>query len=147
MQNETSTIQQDKAIASGQPHYSTMLKQIIINAEKILEKQSKGQRHPDVLKKSCTALFIYTGPLAYEFLHQNMPEALPCLRTIQGAVHSEYKTINEGEFRFDDLVTHIHNYNVPHHIVTIAEDATRVIARVEYDNETDRCIGFVLAIT
>ena len=43
-------------------------------------------------------------------------------------------------------MTHIHNYNVPHRIVTIAEDATRVIARVDYDNETDRCIGFVLPI-
>jgi len=28
----------------------------------------------------------------------------------------------------------------------MAEDATRVIARVDYDNETDRCIGFVLPI-
>ena len=70
MQNETLTTQQDKPIASGQPHYSTMLKQIIINAEKNLGKQSKGRRHPDVLKKFCIALFIYTGPLAYEFLHQ-----------------------------------------------------------------------------
>ena len=75
MQNETSTTQQDKATASGKPHYSTMLRQIIINAEKNLGKQSK-ERHPDVLKKFCIALFIYTGPLAYEFLHQNMPEAL-----------------------------------------------------------------------
>ena len=98
MQNETSTTQQDKATASGQPHYLTMLKQIIINAEKNLGKQSKGRRHPVVLKKFCIALFIYTGPLAYEFLHQNMPEALACLRTIQAAVYLEYKTINEGQF-------------------------------------------------
>ena len=43
-------------------------------------------------------------------------------------------------------MTHIHNYNVPHRIVTIAEDATPDIARVDYDNETDCCIGFVLLI-
>ena len=29
-------------------------------------------------------------------------------------------------------------------VVTVGEDATRVIARVEYDYETDRCVGFVL---
>ena len=29
-------------------------------------------------------------------------------------------------------------------IVTIGEGATRLIARVEYDSETDRLVGFVL---
>ena len=28
--------------------------------------------------------------------------------------------------------------------IAIAEDATRVIARAQYDNETDRIVGFVL---
>ena len=29
-------------------------------------------------------------------------------------------------------------------LVSIGEDATRVILRIDYDNETDRLIGFVL---
>ena len=29
-------------------------------------------------------------------------------------------------------------------VVSISEDATRVISRVDYDSETDHCVGFVL---
>ena len=31
--------------------------------------------------------------------------------------------------------------------VTIGEDATHVVARVEYDRETDRCVGLVWPLT
>lgn len=30
--------------------------------------------------------------------------------------------------------------------MSISEDATRVIGRVDYDTETDRCVGFVLPV-
>jgi len=83
--------------------------------------------------------------MAFELIHQNMPEALPSLRTVQSLVHAQYKTLDEGNFRFDDLVNHLQQYNVPK-IVSIGEDATRVIARIDYDNETDRCVGFVLPV-
>lgn len=125
-----------------QSFFSTILKQIILNAEKNAGKHCTSRRHPIILWKFSIGLFIYAGPLAYEFIYKNMPEALPSIRTIQSAIHSEYKTINEGQFRFDDLVQHLHNYN----IISISEDATRVIARVDYDNETNRCVGFVLPI-
>ena len=67
------------------------------------------------------------------------------MRTVQRIIRKEYKVLCEGEFRFDDLTAHLTQYNVPH-IVTIGEDATRVISRVEYDSETDRCVGFVLPV-
>ena len=41
----------------------------------------------------------------------------------------------EGEFTF---------YELPK-VVAIGEDATRLISRVEYDNETNRLVGFVLS--
>ena len=31
-------------------------------------------------------------------------------------------------------------------MVTIGEDAARVISRVEYDSTTNRCVGFVLPL-
>lgn len=70
-----------------------------------------------------------------------MPQALPSLRTIQRVVQSEYKHIEEGEYRFDDLVAHLENYSAEK-VVAISEDATRVIARADYDYETDRVVGF-----
>ena len=57
----------------------------------------------------------------------------------------EFNVISEGEFRFDKLLEHINRHQLSG-IVTIGEDATRIISRVEYDNQTDRCVGFVLPI-
>lgn len=68
-------------------------------------------------------LFIYSGPLAYEFIYHNISGALPSLRTVQRAVHSEYKTIDEGNFRFDDLLKHIEKHSAPHYI-SVGEHAT-----------------------
>jgi len=79
------------------------LKQIVINAERNVGQAPTQRCHPTVLKKFSTALFIYIGPLAHEFIEQNMPKALPSVRTVQTAVHAKYKTIHKGSFRFDDL--------------------------------------------
>ena len=122
-----------------------VLKQIISKAERNAQCLPKGRRHSEVLKKFATSLFIYAGPLAYNFLQENLPQALPCLRSIQQVVHSEYKTIHEGEFRFEELVAHISQHKAPN-VVTIGEDATRVISRVEFDSGTNRCVGFVLPL-
>ena len=125
--------------------FSVVLKTIIANAERNANVLPYRKRHPDILKKFATALFIYAGPLAYDFLQQNLHQALPSLRTIQRVVHAHYKTINEGEFDYDGLVCHIAQYKTTK-MVTIGEDATRVISRVEYDSKTNRCVGFVLPL-
>ena len=64
------------------------LKQVLATAEANAHKLPKQRRHTEIMKKFSTALLIYAGPLAYEFLHQNMPEALPSLRTVQTIVQS-----------------------------------------------------------
>ena len=125
--------------------FSVVLKTIIANAERNANVLPHGKRHPEVLKKFATALFIYAGPLAYDFLQQNLHQALPSLRTVQRIVHAHYKTINEGEFDYDGLVCHIAQYKTTK-MITIGEDATRVISRVEYDSTTNRCVGFVLPL-
>ena len=79
-------------------------------------------------------------------MQTNLHQALPSLRTIQRIVHAQYKTINEGEFNFDGLATHLAQHKASN-IISIGEDATRVISRVEYDCKTDRCVGFVLPLS
>ena len=81
--------------------------------------------------------------MAYNMIQKNMEDALPSLRTVQRTIHSEYHPLSEGQFQFDGLVNHLNKYNAPF-VVAISEDATRVIARVEYDRENDRMVGFVL---
>lgn len=56
---------------------------------------------------------------------------------------NEYRPLHEGEFRFDELAVHLTSYKA-HMVVTIGEDATCLITRVDYDSETDRPVGFLL---
>ena len=74
-----------------------------------------------------------------------MTEALPSFRSIQRIICSDYKAFPEGCFKFDDLASHIKEHNAST-AVTIGEDATRVISRVDYDSETNKCVGFVLPL-
>ena len=97
----------------------------------------------EVVTKFAIALFIYCGPLSYNFILQNMQEALPSLQTVQRLIHKDYKTLDEGKFQLDELLSHISQHKAPK-VVSISEDTTRVISRVAYDSETDHCVGFVL---
>ena len=95
--------------------------------------------------KLSLSLFIFSGPLAYNFLYQNLPESLPSLRTVQRMMCKDYSHITEGEFRFDMLVKHIEFYKGPK-VIAIGEDAT-VVQRVQYDPETNKMVSFVLPCT
>ena len=72
-----------------------------------------------------------------------MPTALPSLRTVQKEAHHEYQTISEGYFQFDGLDKYLTQHGISHK-VSISEDATRIITRIDYDSESDRLVGFVL---
>ena len=115
----------------------------MINAEKNVGKTNSQKRHSLVLKKFSTLLLINAGSMAYEFIHKNMPEALPSLRTVQSIIYKEYEHIREGQFRLDELLQHLKKHKAPY-VVTIAEDATRIVKNVEYDALSNTCVGFVL---
>jgi len=76
-------------------------------------------------------------------MHSNIPQALPSLRTVQRFVVKDSQPIHEGVFRFDELLNHLNAFKCPK-IVSIGEDATRVINKVQYDVESDKLVGFVL---
>ena len=59
-----------------------------------------------------------------------MPEALPSLETVQNVVHNQYSKVDDGIFRFNELVVHLKKYDAPF-LVAIAEDATRIVQIVE----------------
>ena len=83
---------------------SPILKNLIKNAEKCMCFPTK-RRYSEVMTKFATALFIFSGPFVYKFLHRNLQQALPSTRSIQRDIHSQYKTLDEGVFRISDLVT------------------------------------------
>ena len=149
LQNVTSLIEKNPTIAQecefkqSKEKFNLLFKRLIMNAEKNLQKQPQQVRHDALLKKFAASLFIYCGSRAYSFISSNMPCALPCLRSVQKFVKADYCPIHEGSFRFNELLVHLKAFNCPK-VVAVAEDATRVIKKVQYDAETNRLIGFVL---
>ena len=84
-----------------------LLKQLVVNAEKNALKLPQQRRHALVLKTFATSLYIHSGPMAYNFIHRNLPEAIPSLRSIQRIVSNDYKPLHEGVFKFEELLSHL----------------------------------------
>jgi len=126
--------------------YSTELyNKLLTNAMNNCSLLPTGRRHNETIKKFSLSLWLIVGPAAYKLLHANMPEALPSLSTVKRDAKKRYTIPGEGEFQFDKLVAHLEAYNAER-IVSISEDATRVVKRAEYDDTSDRIVGFVLPL-
>ena len=128
---------------NSQKFTSKFLNKLFENSIKNADRNPRGRHHNEVITKFAISLFIWSGPMAYEFLHKNLPEAIPSTSLIRDKIHSQYSHISEGEFMFDELVTHLQRFKCPM-VVSLSEDATRIISRVEYDPQTNQCVGFVL---
>jgi len=69
--------------SSPENSFGTVLKQLFLSAEKKNHERSPThRRHPSILKKFATVVFILAGPMVYELIQQNMPQALPSVRTV-----------------------------------------------------------------
>ena len=122
-----------------------MFQQLLLNAQKNSSALPKGRRHNEIMKKFSLSLLLTVGSSAYELLHINMPEAFPSLSTVEREANRRYSPQAEGEFTFDKLLAHLEGYNAEK-IVSISEDATRVISHVEYDSSNNKIVGFVLPL-
>ena len=75
-----------------------------------------------VMKSSKSSLLHQTSFTGYQLLHKNMPEALP---TVQQEAAKRFSSLSEGA------------YNAPR-IVSISENATRVLTCIEYDSNSNK---------
>jgi len=122
-----------------------LFKKLMTNAQRNCSTMPQGRRHNEIMKKFSLSLLLMTGPSAYKIIHSNMPEAFPSLSTIQREANKHYQPIKEGEFLFDKLLAHLDAYSAPH-IISVSEDATRVVSRIDYDGKSDCIVGFVLPL-
>lgn len=131
---------------SDKKQFSTaFFQQLLQNAYNNCSHLPQSRRHSEVVKKFSLSLLLRTGSTGYQLLHKNMPEALPSLSTVQREAAKQFNPLSEGEFAFDQLSVHLKAYNAPR-IVSISEDATRVITRIEYDPNSNKLVGFVLPL-
>ena len=124
---------------------TTLFQQLLQNSHNNYSHLPHSRRHSEVIKKFSLSLLLRTGSTGYKLLHKNMPEALPSLSTVQREATERFNPLSEGEFAFDQLSVHLDSYNAPR-IVSISEDATRVITRIEYDSNSNNLVGFVLSL-
>ena len=124
---------------------TAVLRQIILNAQANTTRLPTGRRYLEVLKIFCTSLLIYSGAIGIHHFTRKFASCITSFRSVRRILHSVYKVISEGELRIDELVRHLLQYKAPN-VVSLGEDATRLISRVEWDPESNHCCGFVLPI-
>ena len=124
---------------------TSLLQQLFKNAQNNAEHLPRQRRHTEVIKKFSMSMLFMAGPAAYDLLHQNMPEALPSLSTIRKEMKKSYSNLTEGEFRFDKLLAHLDAHKCPR-LISISEDATRIICHIDYDENSNKLVGFVLPL-
>lgn len=134
-----------KSHTSNEPTTLThrVLYRLLSTADKNASTSKGGYRFDEEVKSYASYLRMLAGPLAYETLQKNLPLALPSLSSTNRFVGRTHHNIIEGQLRCDELLAYLKNRNLPL-IVSLSEDATRVINRVQYDSSTNQLIGFVL---
>ena len=98
-----------------------------------------------MIKKFACSLFCLIGKAGYQLLQVNLGNALPSIVTVLRDLATK-KKVKEGDFLFDELVTHLKEWKAPMYI-HIHLDDTRIINRVEYDVASGRFVGYVLPIS
>lgn len=95
--------------------------------------------------KQFSLYLLYTGGrLLYETVYANMKNILPSISTLNRFV-GKSSNIDEGVFDYDGLLHFLEERDLPK-VVWISEDGTRVTGKIEYDQKSNKLVGFVLPL-
>lgn len=106
------------------------------------QRKPEGYRYDPEVKLFASYLRMITGPLAYETIYKNLPAAIPSLSSTNRYIRASNVHVQEGILRCDELRVHLESRQFPL-VVSLSEDGTRVVDRVQYDSITNQLIGFV----
>jgi len=70
---------------------------------------------------------------------------LPSISTLNRYLYNKRQYIEEREIDVNGLVQHLKERNASK-IIWIAEDATRITGKIEYDSRSNKVLGFVLPL-
>lgn len=74
-----------------------------------------------------------------------MPAAIPAISTIDRHIYRSNCHVIEGIPRFDELSLFLEERGLEK-VVSISEDATRIVGRIQYDSSTNQIVGFTLPL-
>ncbi|CAF4045586.1 unnamed protein product [Adineta steineri] len=85
----------------------SFLTSLLDNISKNLCRSKNAYRYNEYVLRFAVALYVQGGRNAYEFIRLNLPGAVPAISTLQRLAINTELQINEADFRFESLATHM----------------------------------------
>lgn len=118
------------------------LGRLIDTANQNIKRKKNGYRYDVDIRRFATYLRMIVGPLGYETIQRNLECALPSLPSTNRYVQTSSCSVTECILRCRELLLYLNERNAPL-VVSLSEDATRIIGRPQYDSRTNQVVGFV----
>lgn len=109
------------------------------------ERTMQRYRFPNEIKSFCSYFRLLRGPLSYNVLQNNLNLALPSLPSVNRYLQQRNGSVTEGVLRCSELLFYLEERKLPK-IISLSEDATRIVGRIQYDHRNNQLMGFVLPI-
>lgn len=122
-----------------------LLRKLVETSIQNSTRKPNGFRYDETTKDFAAYVRMMAGPLAYETIQANLFGAIPSLPSTNRYIHRTHSTIVEGVVRCHELLQYLNERNLER-TVSISEDATRIIGRVQYSRHTNQLLGFTLPI-
>lgn len=123
----------------------TILQLLLRSAQQNIDRKSEGYRYHNVIKAFAGYMKLIGGPLAYDTLYANLPLCWPSPSTTNRFITDHKPKVIEGQLRVAELLTYLRERNLPLR-VSLSEDATRIVATVTHDPDTNQLVGFPLPL-
>lgn len=121
------------------------LEKLTRQADRNYDRKKPGYRFDEDVKMFATYIRIVGGPLCYGILQANLPWAMPSIQTTNRYIQKSHFKVNEAVLRCHELVQHLKERKLPM-VVSLSEDATRIVERIQYDRHTNQIVGFTLPL-
>lgn len=138
---KSSEVQQK--LVNSRTHF--LLGKFLDAANRNSSRKKGGYRYDSEIKRYASYLRMICGALAYETIQRNLECALPSLTSTNRYIKSANCHIVEGILRSEELLIYLKERNLPL-VVSLSEDATRIIGRVQYDATSNQLVGFTLPL-
>lgn len=121
-------------------HY--FLDKLMSAANRNADRKKGGYRYDKDIQLFSIYLRLIVGKLGYQTIQKNLEAAIPSLPTIDRYIRSSHFHITPGILRTQELLQYLNERDLPK-IVSISEDMTRIVGRVQYDSRTNQLYGLV----
>lgn len=139
-----SNANEDEVRFPTKTHY--FLRKMLTNADRNIHRRPGGYRYDDETKTIASYFRMLAGPLAYQTIQNNLPCALPSMPSTNRYIYKTNCRVTEGILRTKELHLFLKDRNLDP-IVSLSEDATRIVGRIQYSTSTNQIIGFVLPLS